>query len=178
MSNSPMHYRQAEISDLSNIMTIIEQARQTMLDLGTDQWQYGYPNEFVLKTDIAAGQCFVAEKSGTILGLAVLKDGPEAGYQRISGPGWLKVCRDGIRDCDYLVVHRLAVLDTARKQGVAQGLIGFAEKQAQTKGRQSVRIDTHRGNQPMQRLLEKNGYAYCGLVDLGPGQGDTAPDGI
>ena len=61
-----MHYRQAEDSDLSAIMTIIEQARRTMLDLGTDQWQYGYPNESVLKTDIAAGQCVVAEKSGAI----------------------------------------------------------------------------------------------------------------
>ena len=34
-------------------------------------------------------------------------------------------------------------------------------------GRLSVRVDTHRDNKAMNRLCEKQGFAYCGVVDLG-----------
>lgn len=161
-----MFCRQAVMADLAAIMTIIEQARQTMRELGTDQWQYGYPNDAVLAADISQGQCIVAGKDDLILGLAVLKPSPEKGYDHITAPGWLS-------NSDYLVVHRLAVSQTSRQQGIARLLISSAEEQACREKRPSVRIDTHRGNLPMQRFLEKSGYAYCGLVDLGPGLGDT-----
>jgi GNAT superfamily N-acetyltransferase len=163
-----MQIRPAISADLEQIMKIIEQARQTMREIGTDQWQYGYPNEAVLAADIAAIQCIVAESDGSILGLAVIKPGPEKGYDQITGSGWLSGA-----DAQYSVVHRLAVTTGSRQQGVARRLIRFAEDQARQKNRPSVRIDTHRGNQPMQRFLEKNGYVCCGLVDIGPGQGDT-----
>ena len=161
-----MHFRQAITADLAEIMRIIEQARQTMRELGTDQWQYGYPNQTVLAADISAGQCVVAENDGIILGLMVLKPGPENGYDQITAPGWLS-------EGEYIVVHRLAVCQTGRQQGVARDLVRYAEEQARREKRASVRIDTHRGNLPMQRFLEKNGYVCCGLVDIGPGSGDT-----
>jgi len=155
-------------ADLGQIMKIIEQARKTMREIGTDQWQYGYPNDAVLAADISAGQCIVADSDGEILGLAVLKPGPEKGYDQINGAGWLSGT-----DEKYLVVHRLAVTNNSRQQGVARELVQYAEERAQQENRISVRIDTHRGNHPMQRFLEKNGYVYCGLVDIGPGIGDT-----
>ena len=33
----------------------------------------------------------------------------------------------------------------------------------------NLRIDTHRDNYVMQRLLEKNGFVRCGLIDLREG---------
>lgn len=33
----------------------------------------------------------------------------------------------------------------------------------------NVRIDTHRDNQPMQALLKKCGFAYCGRIFLADG---------
>ena len=30
----------------------------------------------------------------------------------------------------------------------------------------SIKIDTHEDNKPMQRLLEKNWYVYCGIIYL------------
>ena len=36
----------------------------------------------------------------------------------------------------------------------------------------NIRIDTHRDNQPMQRLLARLGYTFCGLIDLKNGRGE------
>lgn len=160
--------RVATLADLDAIMQIIEQARLSLHEVGTDQWQYGYPNKAVLAADIHGLQCFVAESDGVIAGLAVLKPGPEKAYEYITGPGWLL---DSAKP--YLVVHRLAVATNNRQRGIASQLVRFAEAMAEQENRSSVRIDTHRGNQPMQRFLEKNGYVYCGLVDLGAGPGDS-----
>lgn len=33
----------------------------------------------------------------------------------------------------------------------------------------SIRIDTHRDNKPMQHLLNKNGFRYCGIIYLEDG---------
>ena len=33
-------------------------------------------------------------------------------------------------------------------------------------GKVSVRVDTHRDNRAMNRLCEKLGYHFCGVVDL------------
>lgn len=30
----------------------------------------------------------------------------------------------------------------------------------------SIKVDTHENNKPMQRLLEKLGYEYCGIIYL------------
>ena len=35
--------------------------------------------------------------------------------------------------------------------------------------RDRIRIDTHRQNASMQRMLEKNGFAYCGIIYLQDG---------
>ncbi|HBN29292.1 MAG TPA: GNAT family N-acetyltransferase, partial [Clostridiaceae bacterium] len=35
-----------------------------------------------------------------------------------------------------------------------------------SKGVHSIKIDTHRENKSMQRLLKKNGFEYCGIIYL------------
>ena len=39
----------------------------------------------------------------------------------------------------------------------------------------SIRIDTHEGNLPMQRALEKSGFARCGTIFLKGGAEDGDP---
>ena len=41
-------------------------------------------------------------------------------------------------------------------------------------GYASVRVDTHQGNLPMRRMLEKNGFEYCGTIHLLDGQSRVA----
>ena len=46
-------------------------------------------------------------------------------------------------------------------------------EEARAGGFVSIRIDTHPGNIPMRRMLEKNGFVHCGSVYLlgGPDNG-------
>ena len=50
----------------------------------------------------------------------------------------------------------------------------LAEELALGWGRGSVRIDTHPGNLPMQRMLEKQGYKKCGIIRICGGSEDGA----
>ena len=45
-------------------------------------------------------------------------------------------------------------------------MFSLAEDLAAAMGKQSVRVDTHRDNRAMNRLCEKLGYQFCGVVDL------------
>ena len=53
------------------------------------------------------------------------------------------------------------------------GRRGFREGLARERGAASVRVDTHPGNVPMQRLLGRCGYVRCGIILIGHAEGAT-----
>ena len=59
-------------------------------------------------------------------------------------------------------------------RGIAGACLAFALEQAAQAGDTSLRVDTHPGNHPMGRALEKAGFRRCGQIDLvgGPEDGD------
>ena len=67
---------------------------------------------------------------------------------------------------DYIAIHRVAISVSSRGSGLSGKIIGYAADFAKEKGRKSLRIDTHRGNVVMRRMLEKNGFSYCGIIYL------------
>ena len=79
---------------------------------------------------------------------------------------------------NYLAVHRIAVSGDKLRRGVASQAMGFVEQMAKEAGRDSVRIDTHRGNAPMRAMLERNGYVMCGSVYLENGEHRVAYEKI
>ena len=48
----------------------------------------------------------------------------------------------------------------------------FAEKYAKTNSCPSIKVDTHRANIPMQRLVLSHGYIYQGIIDLNRNEED------
>ena len=60
MENIDIKICKAVRRDTDEIMTAIEEARESIGRLGIDQWQYGYPNRDVALTDIDAGISFIA----------------------------------------------------------------------------------------------------------------------
>lgn len=159
--------------DLSALMPIFDEARGTIAALGIDQWQNGYPSEGVILADISLDQSYVCEMDGRICGtFAMLTDG-EPTYDKIYDGEWLTGDSQ-----DYIAIHRVAISVSSRGSGLSGKIIGFAADLAREKGRRSLRIDTHRGNVVMRRMLEKNGFFHCGTIYLENGDERVAYEKI
>ena len=155
-----MNIRLSQIHDLPELMDIFSEARGTIAQLGIDQWQNGYPSQPVIEEDIARGQSYVVEQEGAVQGTFVLVE-TEPTYDRIYEGNWTFD--------DYIAIHRVAVKVACRGTGITEAIIRYATDQARTIGRRALRIDTHRGNIPMRRMLEKNGFEYRGIIFLADG---------
>ena len=157
-------FRPAEARDLPDIMRLIHEAQAFMRGFGIDLWQDGYPGEDQLLRDIEIGQLFVYADGNAIAAVAALSLLPEPAYDDLEGE-WLQ-------SGAYLTVHRMALDDAHRGAGLAGQMLYEAVRRARANGCASVRVDTHRGNRAMRRFLEKNGFAFCGLVRYEVRRGD------
>ena len=70
---------------------------------------------------------------------------------------------------DYAVIHRIAVSEKAKGKGIASAIIKEVEGLCKENGVNSIKIDTHKDNISMQKLLEKNTFKYCGIIYLEDG---------
>ncbi len=154
--------RRAEERDLEAILRIMDEAKAYLRESGVDQWQNGYPNREAVLADMAAGRGWVFDcvDDGCLAGYECISMEPEACYPGIDG-AWLTGGEN------YAVIHRTMAAAKYRGTRLATEMFSFAEELAAGMGRASVRVDTHRDNKPMNRLCEKRGYKYCGVVDIG-----------
>ena len=160
-----MIIRKTTQADISEVMPIFEEARRTLATLGIDQWQNGYPSEEVILADLELGQSYVCEMDGKICGTFAMLENGEPTYDKIYDGRWLT----GDDSHDYIAIHRVAISVASRGSGLSGNIIGFAADFAERHGRKSLRIDTHRGNTVMRRMLDKNGFKYCGIIYLESG---------
>ena len=70
----------------------------------------------------------------------------------------------------YIVIHRMAVSPKGKGKGLGSYLIQEAEKTAVLKGIGSVRVDTNFDNDVMKHILQKQGYIYCGIIEVRDGK--------
>ena len=159
-----MNLRLAEIKNLPQILEIIGHAQQFLAEQNIDQWQDGYPPKELIITDIHENESYVVENSANqIIATTVFINRNESNYNDISG-NWLT----GM-EAKYGVVHRLAIHKKFRRLGIAKFVLLEFEKELQKQQFSSMRIDTHKDNTGMQRLLKKMGYVYCGVIHLADG---------
>ena len=169
-------FRKSTFDDIDRILEIIEKAKAELKKMGLDQWQKGYPNREVIESDVKKGISYVLEEtaennenseekvSGKIVGTIVLSPEREEPYSKIEGK-WIT------DDDDYMVVHRLAVDSDVKNKGLATKILEFSEGVCIENKILSLKADTHENNEPMKRLLAKNGFSFCGLIYL-----DREPD--
>ena len=158
-----MTIRLAEKRDIDRIMQIIGDARESIGRLGIDQWQYGYPTRDIVKEDIMLERSFVVLENDEICATFALMFHGEPTYKKIYCGAWLS-------DGEYLALHRIAINSAFRGKGIAEKIVMFLCEYANENGYSSIRVDTHQGNLPMRRMLEKNGFEYCGTIRLLDGQ--------
>jgi RimJ/RimL family protein N-acetyltransferase len=129
-----------------------------------DQWGTNYPPADLIKADIDKALNYVCiNDGGAVAGVFVFLPGPDPTYRVIDG-GWLTE----EEEAPYYVVHRLA--SSGKPRGTGEACLRWCiERAAQEFGRTNIKIDTHRDNIPMQRLLEKLGFVYCGIIRVADG---------
>ena len=154
--------RKTTETDIPSLMEIFSEARRTIAALGIDQWQNGYPNEDVIRSDIALSQSYVVESEGRAIATFAMLPGGEPTYDIIYDGKWQA---DGKRE-DYVALHRVAILVACRGKGISTKIVEYAKECARSLCRASVRIDTHEGNTVMRKMLEKHGFIHCGTILL------------
>ena len=160
-------FRKSTKEDIKEIMKIIKQAQDYFKANGIDQWQNNYPNDEVIDNDICNNSSYVLLGDDKIIATsAVYMDGEET-YNNIYDGKWLS-------DDKYVTIHRIAVDNNLKGKGIAKEVIDNIEKLALKNHIHSIRVDTHKDNLSMQRLLKKNGFEYCGIIYLADGNSRVA----
>lgn len=162
-----MDFVVAKAKDLERMCEITKMAKNQLQRMGLDQWQKGYPSREVWIQDIEEGCAYLAVEDGQILGVFAFQTTPDISYGEINGK-WLT-------DGDYASMHRVCVADESKGRGVAGQMFAHGFSMARDLGFAAVRIDTHPGNAPMRRALEKAGFLACGEIRLKGGCEDGDP---
>jgi len=156
-----MIIRKANVADLDALDALFSEARSTIATLGIDQWQNGYPSLSVISEDIDTGRSYVVEMENEVVGTFVLITDGEPTYDRIFDGAWLTGDTD-----DYVAIHRVAISVARRGSGLSTAVLSYAADVAKGLGRTSLRIDTHRGNVVMRRMLQRHGFVHSGSIYL------------
>lgn len=147
-----MQIRPSTPADLPRLMAIYNNARDFMAANGNPgQWINGYPQESQIAQDIAQGHSYVCEADGQIHGVFYFAIEADPSYATIEGQ-WLN-------DLPYGVIHRIAVDSPQRRLSLM--CLDWCFQQIS-----NLRVDTHRDNVPMQKVLHKNGFVACGVIRL------------
>lgn len=151
--------RQSQIEELEMLMNLYEQGRCIMRKDGNmRQWTKGYPSEELIRQDIERGNSYICiNESGEVVGTFAFIHGIDPTYLNIYEGTWI----DDVHP--YGVIHRLTSTETSR--GVATACFRWCYEQIP-----NLRTDTHRDNRIMQRILQQNGFRYCGIIH--PTNGD------
>ena len=160
-----MEIRRTARGDIAAIMPIFDEARATIATLGIDQWQNGYPSKNVIEKDFEKSQSYCVLRDGEIVGTFALIDDGEPTYDEIFEGEWLT----GDGKNNYFAIHRVAISVKSRGSGISMKIIDFCADKARENGKISLRIDTHKGNVVMRKMLEKNGFTHCGVIYLADG---------
>ena len=151
-----MLIRLATPQDIKSILSIVRSAQLSLLELGIDQWQDGYPRIEDINEDIRQGVGYIVTNGDYVLGYAAIVLAGEPTYEQIA---------DLWRTSDkYVVVHRLCVDGSARRQGIALQLMQHAAHIAREHGISAFRIDTHKGNIRMLGMMQRLGFSHVGKI--------------
>ena len=119
-----------------------------------NQWKNDRPSIKLVINDIAKNNSYVIEDDEKIVATFACIKGIEPTYLDIDGK-WLN-------DDDYVTIHRVA--SDGSRRGIFKEIIKYCGK-----FNRDIRIDTHKDNNTMIQLIEKNGFKYCGIIIVDDG---------
>ena len=154
-----MEFKKAVEKDARGIINIIKQAQDYLRKQGINQWQDNYPNINTVKNDIKNKNGYVLLKDNIIVGTVVVSFDGEKNYEAIYSGKW-------VSNDVFAVIHRIAIDSNYKGAGLSSVIIQNIENICLNKGVHSIKIDTHKENISMRKMLLKNGFKYCGIIYL------------
>ncbi len=164
-----LEIRRALPSDLEKICEIYAEARAFMRASGnSEQWKNSYPPREIIEADVSEnGHGYVACEGENILCAFYFEENADDPTYRVIEDGeWLNTL-------PYAVLHRIGVSEKARGKKVGKACIKWALERSG-----NLKIDTHRDNLPMQRLLTSLGFTHCGTIYILDGSPRMAYQGV
>ena len=152
--------RQVEKEEITSVMEIISDAKE-LLKNQSSQWQNNYPNIDTLLDDISNNDLFGIYEDNLLIGIESLIVGEDENYKDITLGKWKN--KPSQKD---LVIHRIAVRKNYHNKKIGDQLIKFALDYAKRKRIHSIKVDTHKKNIAMQKILLDNNFSFRGIIYL------------
>lgn len=152
-----MNVEEAKVTDLDGIMVLVHQAQLYFKEHDNNQWQNNYPTEKVILTDIRNHENYVLRDHDQVVATMTLNFARQAEYENNQGETWQT-------SATYATIHRLAVDNQSKGQGLATKMLSFAAEKCRFLKVGSLRTDTYESNFPMQTTLRRNGFAQRGII--------------
>lgn len=160
------HLRKLEARDLDTVERMLVKAKTNMREvLHIDQWQNGYPSRCDFEKDIAQGKAYAyCDEADIPVGIATVTAGKDPVYDAVSDGNGEFFGKWRYEDRTAAAVHRFCVAQERTRCGVGTSFMQALFGMLASRGVQSVRIDTHRYNVSMRRMLQKCGFQEIGVV--------------
>ena len=151
-----MELRKARQNEAEICYQCIEDARAYHQTLGFEQWHADYPTQQTILDDIAQNIGYVFVDENQVIGYCCIMFGGESAYDEIDG-AWKT-------DRPYAVVHRMAFRKPARGGGLSGKAFRLIKSFCLANHIDAIRVDTQEENKVMRHILDREGFAYCGLI--------------
>lgn len=152
-----MELRLATSYDKNIILQFYKDGSEKLKAEGVDQWQKEkIPNLDNFDDLTKNNELFVLEDKGQVVSTVIIKK-YDFDYENNMDGRW-------ISNYPYIAIHRVATGNEYRSNGYGKSILLSCEDYAKRNNIKSLRIDTHRNNKSMQRLIKKLNYTYCGIV--------------
>lgn len=122
---------------------------------GVKQWDWFYPNGFVIGRDLGRGSVYGIREKGEIVAAIVVDRQFSARYAGLTFQD---------KSGTPAGIHRLVVSPVHQGKGIGKKLLHFAEDYAKDHGSTSIRLDVFSGNPGAVALYEQHGYQRVGAV--------------
>nr|WP_244889878.1 GNAT family N-acetyltransferase [Streptobacillus notomytis] len=147
---------------MEKILEIKELAIEYQKEIGLTQWSNNYPLEKDFKNDIELKRGYIYEKDNQIYAYASLNYDIDNMY--------LKTYDGNINNnIDYSSIHRVMVNKNEMNKGIGKEFLEKLIRISTKDSRFVVRIDTHKDNIAMIKLIDKLNFKYIAKVHANDG---------
>lgn len=155
-----MEFFRACQNDLASLMNLYHAAIQHMDAHKIFQWDEIYPDEQIIREDIASGLMTVGRVDGNIAVAFSLETCTEGEYEPAA---WHYL------EPRFVVLHRLCVHPDFQGRGLAREAMDYLEQLVLQRGIYAIRLDAFSCNPAALHLYDSRGYEKAGEIQYRKG---------